>query len=167
METKEIKITPPEGYEIDKENSTFEKIVFKKVEPKRFIDNVKYTGTAYFITPNSDVSREIDVHLNYSGNYGGFATRAMAESAIAMARISQIMMQDDRFGGFISEQEWFDKNTKYIIGLAYYPNDVKSFEIFQRVRIKEFPVLLAFHTKEQAQLFIKENLELLKQYFMV
>lgn len=31
---KEIKITPPEGYEVDKENSTFEKIVFKKVEEK-------------------------------------------------------------------------------------------------------------------------------------
>ncbi len=30
METKEIKITPPEGYEIDKENSTFECIKFKK-----------------------------------------------------------------------------------------------------------------------------------------
>lgn len=31
---KEIKITPPEGYEIDEKNSTFEKIVFKKVEEK-------------------------------------------------------------------------------------------------------------------------------------
>ncbi len=30
METKELKIQIPEGYEIDKENSTFEKIVFKK-----------------------------------------------------------------------------------------------------------------------------------------
>jgi len=29
METKELKIQTPEGYEIDKENSTFEKIVFK------------------------------------------------------------------------------------------------------------------------------------------
>ena len=27
---KEVKITPPEGYEIDKENSTFENIVFKE-----------------------------------------------------------------------------------------------------------------------------------------
>lgn len=36
-ETKEIKITVPEGYEIDKENSTFEKIVFKKKEePKTY-----------------------------------------------------------------------------------------------------------------------------------
>ena len=32
METKELKIQIPEGYEIDKENSTFEKIVFKKKE---------------------------------------------------------------------------------------------------------------------------------------
>ena len=32
MENKELKIEVPQGYEIDKENSTFEKIVFKKVE---------------------------------------------------------------------------------------------------------------------------------------
>ena len=32
METKELKINIPEGYEIDKEKSTFEKIVFKKKE---------------------------------------------------------------------------------------------------------------------------------------
>ena len=32
METKELKIQIPDGYEIDKENSTFEKIVFKKKE---------------------------------------------------------------------------------------------------------------------------------------
>ena len=32
METKELKITIPEGYEIDKKKSTFEKIVFKKKE---------------------------------------------------------------------------------------------------------------------------------------
>lgn len=31
---KELKIEVPQGYEIDKENSTFEKIVFKKVEEK-------------------------------------------------------------------------------------------------------------------------------------
>lgn len=33
-ETKELKIEIPEGYEVDKENSTFEKIVFKKIEEK-------------------------------------------------------------------------------------------------------------------------------------
>lgn len=34
METKEVKIECPEGYVIDNENSTFEKIVFKKEEKK-------------------------------------------------------------------------------------------------------------------------------------
>ena len=32
MEEKKLKINIPEGYEIDKEKSTFEEIVFKKVE---------------------------------------------------------------------------------------------------------------------------------------
>lgn len=171
METKEIKITPPEGYEIDKENSTFEKIVFKKVGPKRFIDNEKYTGVAYFITVYSDICREEGVHLNHPSNYNGFATKAMAQSAIAMARISQIMMHDARFGGFIIGEEWCDNNIKkYCIELTYDScggksfDIVKSFDIMCYSRTQKF---LAFHTKEQAQLFIKENLELLKQYFMV
>ena len=32
METKELKIQAPEGYEIDKENSTFERIKFKPIK---------------------------------------------------------------------------------------------------------------------------------------
>lgn len=40
METKEIKINIPEGYEIDKENSTFECIKFKPI--KKEIHNFNY-----------------------------------------------------------------------------------------------------------------------------
>lgn len=32
MKDRELKIEVPDGYEIDKEKSTFEKIIFKKVE---------------------------------------------------------------------------------------------------------------------------------------
>lgn len=53
MENKEMKITPPEGYEIDKENSTFEKIIFKKVEEKltyeKIIDKLFQDKNHYFI----------------------------------------------------------------------------------------------------------------------
>lgn len=39
MKNKELKIQVPEGYEIDKENSTFENIVFKRKElPKSWED---------------------------------------------------------------------------------------------------------------------------------
>lgn len=40
MENKEIKIITPEGYEIDKENSSFEKIVFKKIEEKLTYEDI-------------------------------------------------------------------------------------------------------------------------------
>lgn len=39
METKELKIQVPEGYEIDKENSTFEHIKFKPIKK-----NITYEG---------------------------------------------------------------------------------------------------------------------------
>lgn len=38
METKKLKITPPEGYEIDKENSTFECIKFKPIKKLTYND---------------------------------------------------------------------------------------------------------------------------------
>ena len=41
METKEIKITPPDGYEIDRENSTFECIKFKPKSKRTYRDIIK------------------------------------------------------------------------------------------------------------------------------
>lgn len=66
MNTKEIKITVPEGYEIDKENSTFECIKFKKkgltyedVAEKLFKDKKTYficeQGNIEIFTPASVV----------------------------------------------------------------------------------------------------------------
>lgn len=52
METKEVKIECPEGFEIDKERSTFEKIVFKKKEkklPKTWSDYVNNFGRTQFV----------------------------------------------------------------------------------------------------------------------
>lgn len=52
METKEVKIECPEGFEIDKEKSTFEKIVFKKKEkelPKTWSDYVNNFGRTQLV----------------------------------------------------------------------------------------------------------------------
>lgn len=51
METKEIKINIPKGYEIDKENSTFECIKFK---PKKDISNLTYKDVCKRIFPNGE-----------------------------------------------------------------------------------------------------------------
>ena len=54
METKELKIIPPERYEIDKENSTFECIKFKPIV-KRWRDNKDELFKGYFIDNNSRI----------------------------------------------------------------------------------------------------------------
>lgn len=54
MKTKELEIVAPEGYEIDKENSTFERIVFKKKDdkPRSWEEFCKrgYTGEEGYVT---------------------------------------------------------------------------------------------------------------------
>ena len=60
-ETKELKIEIPEGYEVDKENSTFEKIVFKKVEEKLTytkIINELFNGKKYYYTDKYGTIKE-------------------------------------------------------------------------------------------------------------
>lgn len=37
MDTKEVKIQVPDGYEIDKENSTFECVKFKPIKKRYYI----------------------------------------------------------------------------------------------------------------------------------
>lgn len=57
MKQKECKIQIPEGYEIDKENSTFERIVFKPIESLTYNDVCKslFKGnTRYYLTDTGD-----------------------------------------------------------------------------------------------------------------
>lgn len=162
METKEIKINVPEGYEIDKENSTFECIKLKPIQ-SRFSD---YDGTkkifGFCITIGSSISEveKIGEFRNYKSVKRVFATEKQAKSALAMAQISQIMTNDDRFGGAITDEEWEDSNTpKYCISRE------KTFLQFSMYQSSyEF---LAFHTTEQRDLFYQENRQLVKDYLMI
>ena len=60
METKELKINIPEGYEIDKENSTLECIKFKPI--KKYItykdicaELFKKESPGYYVDPNGSI----------------------------------------------------------------------------------------------------------------
>ena len=57
MDTREIKITVPEGYEIDKENSTFECIKFKKkgLTYENVAEKLFNNKKAYFIGVNAHI----------------------------------------------------------------------------------------------------------------
>ena len=152
----------PEGYSgIDEERSDFDKgvIILKKEESKVWrYKNVPISGfslrTDSSIIPNQGVQGNcFDRNIFYS--------KEQAESARAMAELSQIIANDRRFGGPITGVEWsYAHLTKYIInridntvGYTRYTNNCYFF--------------LAFHTEEQARLFLEENEDLIKKYYMI
>ena len=91
--------------------------------------------------------------------YKVYATEKQAKSALAMARISQIMANDDRFGGAVNMEEWSHGTTKYtIISCA------------NRVARRTDTLIyhfLAFRSEAQRDLFMEENMDLIKDYFML
>ena len=158
MDTKEIKIVPPEGYEIDKENSTFECVKFKPIG-KRWRDGNPFISGWCLGCTNVFGSRNQYEKPWKEGNLDVFATEKQAKSALAMAQISQIMANDERFGGAITDEEWLQDFDKYAITRA------------SNIIIKGCYTInykfLAFHTPKQRDLFLKENEDLVKDYLMI
>lgn len=161
MKAKEIKITPPEGYEVDQENSTFDCIKFKKKEEvSKWRDDDLKMLDGYYMDSESKIHHYTWGYNTYA-NKCVFATLKQVKSALAMAQISQIMANDKRFGGVITDKEWDDKNLpKYCIGRARSSRAmaIKDWEHYH---------FLAFHTMEQMRLFMSENKDLIKDYFML
>ena len=155
---KEISVYIPEGYEIDKENSTFECIKFKPIVKKWRNNHSKVTG--YFLSGNR-IRRIPDYfHEKWeNGNHDVFATEKQAKSALAMAQISQIMANDERFGGTITDKEW-EQNCYYRV-IFRHRNSIAKGASTGTYRF------LAFHTVEQRDLFLEENEDLVKDYLMI
>ena len=155
---KEIKITPPEGYEIDRENSTFECIKFKPLK-KRWRGAYDSLVSGYVIESQSSNIRHW-TNLSEGGeNINVFATEKQAKSALAMAQISQIMANDERFGGVVTDEEWKDTTLKFVI------NRVRK--TINKAAFGNSYEFLSFHTQEQRDLFLEENEDLVKDYLMI
>jgi len=89
-----------------------------------------------------------------------FATRKQAKSSQAMAQLSQIMQNDPRFGKPFTNEEWNNPNTcKYVI---FRQGDEIKTDYWNR-----YYHFLAFRTREQRALFLKENEKLIREYFMM
>ena len=67
METKEIKINIPEGYEIDKENSTFECIKFKSknITYEEICNNLFKERCGYFTDSNGNIIEDMLLEETY------------------------------------------------------------------------------------------------------
>ena len=148
MENKELNIIPPVGYEIDKENSTFEKIVFKKITelPKTWED-LKYIS-GYYISSFCGITHSSSVNGgNYTKNI--FPTKELAEAALALAQLLQLR---DRYNGdnkgFI-----FGKDNYYI---TFMDDCIEKSFLFHSQRV------LAFRTRELRDEFYKNFKDLIE-----
>lgn len=155
METKEIKINIPEGYEIDKENSTFECIKFKKKIKVNTWENIPRVNGCYMNNSH--------IYTDYEGkpceeNKDVYLTDKYVKSALALAQISQLMPY---YGGEVTNEEW--KNNERKFSIVVHNGELKP---FTHVNNK---VLISFHTEAQRArfMFFQENVQLVKDFYMI
>ena len=155
-EIKEIKINIPEGYEIDKEHSTFKCIKFKKKPQKISIwKDIRYIEGC-FISSDSEIRELKTFKDNCDKNI--FISEKYAKSALALAQISQLMPY---YGGEVTNEEW--QNNEHKFSIVVHNGELKP---FTHVNNK---VLISFHTEAQRArfMFFQENVQLVKDFYMI
>lgn len=93
MEEKKLKINIPEGYEIDKEKSTFEEIVFKKIEnplaklPKTWEEYCKQTKdyVSYYWSSSNGILKSW-----FEGSYNEFMTEERVQQYVTLGKLLQL-----------------------------------------------------------------------------
>lgn len=148
---KELKIEIPEGYEIDKENSSFEKIVFKKKNEINCWEDLKRI-TGVFITESSFINPVVDC-LVLPQNRNIFLNEKYAKSALALSQISQLLPYYD------TDVDWGTSNDKFCISRVGNIIEIKKWVSIHHT--------LAFATQAEAERFLKHNEQLVKDFYML
>lgn len=145
MKEKKLKINIPEGYEIDKEKSTFEEIVFKKIEdplaklPKTWEEYCKQTKdyVSYFWSNPDSI-----IKSGFEGYYNEFLTKERLKQYVALGGLLQL------------RDYWVDDWKRNSSSLAntytIYNNEVRN-TVIAKMSGESFP--LTFPTKEMAEKF--------------
>ena len=161
-EKKYFKVEVPEGYEIDKENSTLEHICFKKIEQEvrtweDLIGKDRPKTQAWISSTDCEIVVDKVSSKILKSDRFEFIDEKHAKSALAMAQISQLLPY---FGGPITDEEWEDIYTiKYIICRTASGINCGCYTFNYD--------FLAFHTAEQRDNFLKYNERLVKDYLMI
>lgn len=114
--------------------------------------NIKDKNIYYFKVCNDLIELEKSANVLFP----------IEKSALALLKINQLI--EVGYGGNITDKEWNRYcYPKYFIE---YNNESKIFRVMEFSYSKSH---IAFHTKEQAEEFLKypENVQLLKDYFMI
>lgn len=147
MKIKEVKIQVPEGYEIDKENSTFENIVFKEIDSKYSKTWEEFCGKNKIVESESYIDTSSNIGLSCSSFRGAQCDKNLipfkfAEPMLALMQLLTIREREYTKGW---EPDW---NTgKGICCIAYNRTTfyIGAFYVCQHV--------LSFPSREMADIF--------------
>ena len=146
MEKKKLKINIPEGYEIDRENSTFEEIVFKKIEdplaklPKTWEEYCKRTKgyTSYYGYSINGNTYE----TKFDGFYNEFFTKERVKQYVALGKLLQLRDY------WVSN--WKDDSNNFVAAIYHFDGEIVNTNV-SRKRSSNYP--LTFPTREMAKEF--------------
>ena len=142
---KELKIIPPIGYEIDKQKSTFEKIIFKKIpeNPKTWEDycSLMKGETVYYTNCNNIIVS------GFSDAHDKFVTKKRAEQFIALGKLLQL-------------RDYWVKGSKFKDAVGIFTLNEGAI-VTHECDINDFT--LTFPTQEMADKFITCFMDLIKQ----
>ena len=145
---KELKIIPPIGHEIDRQKSTFEKIIFKKIpeNPKTWEEYCKLTKGSY---SNYASTTNMVYKDRHTGAYNEFTTKERAEQFIALGKLLQLrdywVKGYDTFSYIVWSDNCRNVFASHWVGAAHNP--------------------LTFPTKEMAEEFKNCFSDLIKKAF--
>ena len=149
MEEKKLKINIPKGYEIDKEKSTFEDIVFKKVEdpfaklPKTWEEYKSCSrGDASYFFCNPLKSIEAS---SFSGiYYNEFSTEERVKQYVALGRLLQLR---DYWVGNCK-----NNSNNFVAAIYHFDGEIVNTNVSKK---RSSNYSLTFPTREIAQKFIE------------
>jgi len=135
MKTKELLVTPPEGYEIDEEQSTLEHIIFKKIErnlPQSWEEMGIIEG--YYTTVDSDISR-LCGGLAESANRNIVPSKPLAEAILAL---EQLLMLKHVYNGGVKPAYRGHGNTAAVWCIIPYNDKLRVDSYYYTHRVMSF-----------------------------
>lgn len=158
MESKVINVIAPEGYEIDKENSTFERIIFKPIKEVKTWENLCGLSRKemFFITVSSSICKVDSNHrINLNTDKNFLPNKEYAEAILALCQLFLIRSY------YIKDwkQDLENKSLSYRVFVKY-DNNTRKEAIDYEFASSAYGTL-TFPTSEMTQDFIKNNEKLI------
>tara|TARA_R110002167_G_scaffold291556_1_gene496343 strand:- start:1411 stop:1878 length:468 start_codon:yes stop_codon:yes gene_type:complete len=150
---KPFKVQIPEGYEIDKENSTFENIAFKEVNKRAMSWEELGEIEGYYIDSDSKIGNGLLLSTVYKDNKNVFPTLSGAGSSLALAQLLQL--RKNWIGDW--EANWSVNDCYFIY---------RSYKGVLKVASLDYHYQeLSFPTNKMAKDFLEAHEELIRVYF--